>query len=80
MTMISGTHNMQVYRAMVLKSGLGLMAHGIKPNRGWTKKLALSNANAITGKTATSYTDAIAQIDAWLMVNPPKNDGKEVWK
>lgn len=63
MTLIT---DMPFYRAAVIKSGLGLMSKGIKPNRQWTKKLALANANEITGKCDKTYEAAIASLQAWI--------------
>lgn len=74
MTLISGTHNMKVYKAMVLKSGLGLMTAGIKPSAHWTKRGAIASANDITGAADKSYLAAIASLEAWLTAHPMRND------
>jgi hypothetical protein len=65
---------MTVYRALVLKSGLGLMTAGIKPNRAWTKRGAIASANAITKANDKTYLAAIASLDAWIASHPMRND------
>lgn len=72
--MIAGPHNTKVYQAMVVKSGLGLMTAGIKPNKAWTKRGALATANSITGASDKTYLAAIASLEAWIASHPFKND------
>jgi len=79
MTTISGKQNMATYRAMVIRSGLGLMQKGIKPTRQWTKRLALANANAITGKAARGYDEAIADLSTYISEHPAINNDEEQW-
>jgi hypothetical protein len=74
MTMVAGPHNTTVWRAMVLKSGLGLMTVGIKPNRAWTKRGALASANAITGAADKTYLGAIASLEKWIAAHPMYNN------
>lgn len=74
MTLIAGPDNIQTYRALVIKSGLDLMVKGIQPNKQWTKRTALHNANLITGKADKSYEAAIASLEAWIAAHPMKND------
>ena len=76
MTLIAGPHNMRVYQAMVIKSGLGLMTAGIKPTRHWTKRGAIAKANEITGASAKTYLAAIASLEAWIASHPLRNDEK----
>jgi hypothetical protein len=62
--------NPHLFQAIVLKSGLGLLAQGIKPNRAWTLKATLATAGRITGKTypvsKASCEKARADLQAWI--------------
>ena len=50
-TTFTGPLGVAVFQAAALRSGLGLMAVGIKPHRTWTSlQLALDKATSYTGK------------------------------
>lgn len=52
MTVIATTPaEIDAYRAIVLRSGMKLLAAGIAPSRGWTKSRAMKMAEQYTGKT-----------------------------
>jgi hypothetical protein len=59
-----------VFNAAALRSGLGLMAVGIKPHRTWTSlKLALDKASSITGAKYHGKKDierARADLSEWI--------------
>lgn len=74
MTLIAGPHNIKVYQAMVIKSGLGLMTAGIKPAKHWTKRGAIAMANSITGASDKTYLAAITSLNCWIAMHPMRND------
>jgi hypothetical protein len=57
-----------LFRAMAIKSALGLLAVGIKPNRLYTKKNVLRVVSEYTGKTykQTQLAEAAADLAAWI--------------
>lgn len=66
-----GPDAVQCYRAAALASGINMMVSTggkLKPARGWTWKLALANATAITQKPYTRATapQAVADLKAWV--------------
>ena len=53
-----GMDAVKVYQAAALRSGLGLMAVGIKPHRSWRSlKFALAAVTQYTGKTYSGKKD-----------------------
>jgi hypothetical protein len=58
------------YQVAALRSGLGLMAVGIKPNKTWTSvRLALATATQYTGRKYSGKKDidkARADLQIWL--------------
>ena len=69
MTMVfEGPQQVQVYRAIVLASGLRLYSKtGMKPNRMWTPTNMLRAAQSITGKRYPrgAYLAAAEDLTAW---------------
>lgn len=68
-TMFTGP-DVHVYQVAALRSGLGLLAVGIKPNRSWTSiKLALAAATHYTGQPYKGKKDierARQDLQIWL--------------
>lgn len=60
------------YRALALRSALGLLAHGIIPSRGLTKTPALKLASGITGKPYKRTEVEKARADLLLWANTMK--------
>jgi hypothetical protein len=61
--------DVQVFRAAALRSGLGLLAVGIKPNRSWTIKFALAATTQYTGQNYSGKKDierARQDLKIWL--------------
>jgi hypothetical protein len=57
-TTFTGPLGVDVFQAAALRSGLGLMAVGIKPHRSWTSlKLALDKATSYTGQKYSGKKD-----------------------
>lgn len=70
--MFTGT-GVDVYRAVVIKSGLELYAKtGMKPNRAYTPTAMMRVAAEITGKTfkKRDYAGAIAALAEWITAAP----------
>jgi len=65
-----------VFQAAALRSGLGLMAVGIKPHRSWTSlKLALEQAGKYTGAKYSGKKDierARADLSEWIHMQKGK--------
>ena len=53
----SGPRAVDLFQAATLRSGLGLLAKGIKPGRGWTIKAALERASEYTHKEYKGKAD-----------------------
>jgi hypothetical protein len=54
----SGPDAVKLFQAAALRSGLGLMAVGIKPHRSWTSlRAALETASSYTGKKYAGKKD-----------------------
>jgi len=54
----AGPNAVDLFQAAALRSGLGLMAVGIKPHRSWTSlKVALAKAGQYTGQTYAGKKD-----------------------
>lgn len=68
-TTFAGPNAVAVFQALALRSGLGLMAVGIKPHRTWTSlKLALARASEYTGHEYKGKKDiarARADLKIW---------------
>ena len=69
-TSFVGRDAVDLFRAMAVRQGLGLLALGIKPNRDWTRTRALKAASGYTGKKyarhITSIPRARADLDQWI--------------
>ena len=69
-TAFHGHDATQLYRAMVLKQALGLLARGIKPNTAYTLGATLKAVTGYTGKryTArrTSCAEASSDLSIWI--------------
>jgi hypothetical protein len=64
----SGPDAVSLFQAAALRSGLGLLAVGIKPNRNWTLSAALAKASSYTGKAYKGKKDiekARADLKLW---------------
>lgn len=65
-----GPDAVKLFQAAALRSGLGLMAVGIKPHRSWTSlKFALSAVTQYTGKKYSGKKDierARADLEIWI--------------
>jgi hypothetical protein len=63
-----GPDAVNYFRAAVLRSALGLLARGIKPNRMYTVKAALAAAGEYTGKTykRSEIEQARADLAVWI--------------
>ena len=65
----AGPDAVALFQAAALRSGLGLMAVGIKPHRSWTSlKVALAKATSYTGQTYAGKKDierARADLKVW---------------
>lgn len=61
------------YRAVVLKSALGLLSKGITPTRGVTRKKALTMATEYTGcvyvRSIAGLELAVTDLQAWIEAN-----------
>jgi hypothetical protein len=55
-----------LFKAIVLRSGLGLLEKGIRPNTGWKLSGVLAATGRITGKTYTRSRKSIPQARADL--------------
>lgn len=65
----AGRDAVEVFAAAALASGLGLLAVGIMPARGWTLKAALAKAKTYTGQTYKGKKDiprARADLKVWI--------------
>jgi hypothetical protein len=65
----AGPDAVALYRAMALRSGLGLYAKtGMRPNREWTPTAMLKAAGGICGKTYKrgQYEQAAADLTQWI--------------
>ena len=74
-TAFVGREAVNIYAAIVLKSGIGLYAKcGIRPNRHYTPTRMLAAAGAITGKKYKrgQYAQAVADLQEWIDTNRPK--------
>lgn len=83
MTTFTGTNGVATYRAIALKSGLGLYVKtGIQPNRAWTPMTMLATASAITGKRYKrgQYVLAIADLESWIAQNGTTGRDTEIAK
>lgn len=63
-----GPDAVALYRAAVLRSGIGLMAKGIKPTRGASMKKLLVMATGLTQKPykRTEHEKARADLGLWI--------------
>lgn len=59
-TMFAGPDAVNLFRAATLKSALGLLAKGITPTRGLTRKKALAMVKPYTGQT---YKNTLPEIE-----------------
>ena len=68
-TLFSGDDAVRLFQAATLRSGLGLLAVGIKPNRAWTITSALKLATGYTGKKykRTEIDKARADLQQWII-------------
>lgn len=67
-TMFAGPDAVAVFQAAALSSGIGLMAKGIRPQRGWTMTKALAKASEYTGQKykRTEHERARADLKVWI--------------
>lgn len=67
-TSFVGSDAVEVFRAAVLVSALGLLAKGIRPTRGLTLKKALTLATHYTGRSykRTEVEQARRDINVWV--------------
>lgn len=67
-TSFIGPDAVELYRAAVLKSALGLLAIGITPTRGLTKTKALAMCKRYTGQTykRTEIERARKDLSVWI--------------
>lgn len=67
-TTFCGEDATKLFQAAVLRSGLGLLKAGIKPNRSWTITGALKMATGYTGKKykRTEIDKARADLQIWI--------------
>jgi len=67
-----GHDAVKLFQAAALCSGLGLLAKGIKPARGWTIKGALATASIFTGKQYKRTQIAQARMDLQIWIQTMK--------
>ncbi len=67
-TSFVGPDATELFRAVVLKSGIGLLQKGIQPTRGLTLTKALAMVERYTGKKykRTQSDQAIADLVVWI--------------
>jgi hypothetical protein len=67
-TLFAGPDAVELMAAAVLRSGLGLMAKGIRPTRGVTMTGLLSMVTKYTGKKykRTQHEQARADLQVWI--------------
>jgi hypothetical protein len=64
----NGPDAVMLFQAAALRSGLGLMAVGIRPHKSWRLRLALNQASLYTGKVYKGKRDierARADLKVW---------------
>lgn len=67
-TMFAGPDAVAVFQVAALSSGIGLLAKGICPRRGWTMTKALAKASEFTGQKykRTEHERARADLKVWI--------------
>jgi len=63
----------RLWQANVLHSGLGLLAAGIRPSRGWTRTSALAATSKYTGKKYKRTEINQARMDLRIWINNMKS-------
>lgn len=76
MTMFVGETAVTVYQCVVLKTAIGLMEKGIKPNKAYTRKNVCAAVGKITGKTYAwkDHEQMKKDLDQWVTDNRSKAD------
>lgn len=80
----AGPEAVDVFRAITLKSALGLLQKGISPTRGFTMTRALVMVTSYTGNVykRTEAARAVADLEVWIATMraaiPTTVDGKPV--